>query len=1364
MTKEKRFRYRVLAVLMTAVFAMSTLSAGKVSAAGTGAEGTVTDEAAQIISADEASQNEVSEVPADEVSQNEEPEIPADRVSSADEEEKITDDYIIIDGVKRYLNKDNDADISVGMVTGSGDPHISSLSTLPQKYDSRDYGYVTPVKDQSSDGTCWSFTACAAAESSLLKKTNRTVSMDFSENQLAYFFYNHTADPLGLTAGDKTECTGYVEEDEDSVVPANYVNRGGNSIFTMMNMAAWETVLQQNDDSETDGYTRDIHDGTMYPLDKGLAYNGTYHLENAYVINKTDIASVKRAVMDYGAVGTMMYVAQSFYLMSENGYKYYEDTEDIGNVNHVVTIVGWDDTISADSFSYTKQKPAGDGAWLIKNSWGVGSKYMDQGYFWLSYYSFDQLSGADVVFDMGLSDNYARNYQYDGGCGSYDTSDLGYASVPAEGNIYTAFGSTDTDKTETIEAVGFGSYNTDVSYTVKIYTGVSSASDPESGTLAETQSGTTSYAGFYTVSLNKPVAVSKGEKYSVVIYASGSNSFMVDATYKNSDWIKFTSSTAKGQSFAKLNGSAWTDMNSKKVAMRVKAYTNFKKLLASSTVSAAGIADQDYTGSPIEPEFSLTAISDGKELIKGTDYTAEYESNTGIGTATVTCTGINDYSGTCSFTFNIVGIDMSKVSINDIPDQIYTGTALRPDVDSVYGGNELVNGTDYTLSYSNNVNPGEATVSVKGRGCYFGSVSKNFSIKSGTISMTSCRCTAAAGSYTGKPLRPVTVKYAGRTLAEGTDYTISYERNTDAGTASYTVKAKDTGFTGSISGSFVIKPAGITDGMVGSIPGQSYSQPDVAVTFDGSLLKRDTDYIIISDNAAEGGKSSITVSGMGNFAGSVTRTYDLVSVSSGATGSEAGAVDISSLRFDPLGSLEYTGSSIYPELYYYKDLEWNTLSNDCCTAIYSDNENVGKATVVAVGKGKMKGTKVLNFRITKADIASASAEIQAQEYTGMPMKPAVKVTWQGKTLTEGVDFSVTYSNNTKVGKTAKATINGKGNFCGRLTAGFTIKQRDIANDEALKIIPKYGKTAPGVTVKYGTKTLRNGTDYTFTYASGMITVKGCGSFKGSESKEFDNSVIKLTNAVVSAEAVPTQDYTGYAVRPRPDVYLRADGTSLEEGEDYILSYSNNVNISKGKSIGKITVNFIGGYSGKIYVPFTIASIDLAEADTYAPNIIYSGRITKPAVTVTYHGTALKAGQSYTADYKSARKETGEYSVFIYPVKNRTSCTASNGMITVSYDVVSANIASATVRFSNAVITAKAVKSGKTVTGYKAEPKPQSVKIGNVTYRSGTDYILSYGDNTLGSSAAKGATGIGYVDIIGKGSCCGSARVYFGFKR
>ena len=151
-------------------------------------------------------------------------------------------------------------------------------------------------------------------------------------------------------------------------------------------------------------------------------------------------------------------------------------------------------------------------------------------------------------------------------------------------------------------------------------------------------------------------------------------------------------------------------------------------------------------------------------------------------------------------------ISISKASVTlSTSTYAYDGKAKTPSVTVKVGGKTLKKDTDYTVSYSNNTKVGTAKVTITGKGNYTGSVSKTYSIKNNFKKATVSDISTKA--FTGKNItQTITVKYNGKTLKKGTDYTVSYSSNKNIGTATVKVAGKGS-YTGTITKTFKINPA-----------------------------------------------------------------------------------------------------------------------------------------------------------------------------------------------------------------------------------------------------------------------------------------------------------------------------------------------------------------------------------------------------------------------------------------------------------------------------------------------------------------------------------------------------------------------------
>ena len=400
-----------------------------------------------------------------------------------------------------------------------------------------------------------------------------------------------------------------------------------------------------------------------------------------------------------------------------------------------------------------------------------------------------------------------------------------------------------------------------------------------------------------------------------------------------------------------------------------------------NTVVISDVADQTYTGSLIAPNVTVTC--NDVELVKNTDYTVSYSNNKNVGTATISITGIGDYTGTITKNFNIVARDISDTTIGSIPNQTYTGNSISALPVITYNGATLTKGTDYTLTYSNNVNVGTGTVTITGKGNFKGTTSKTFSISARAMSDTSV-ANVSSQTYTGNGISPLpTITYNNKTLKKDTDYTLSYSNNINAGTATITITGKGN-FTGTTSKTFSISARAMSDTSVANISSQTYTgnviSPLPTITYNNKTLKKDTDYTLSYSDNINVGTATITITGKGNFAGTTSKTFSI----SARAMSDTSVANISSQTYtgnviSPLPTITYNNKTLK------KDTDY-TLS-------YSDNINAGTATITITGKGNFTGMTSMTFIITQKSAEKLNiSEIANQIYTGKKIKPNVVIT------------------------------------------------------------------------------------------------------------------------------------------------------------------------------------------------------------------------------------------------------------------------------------------------------------------------------------------------------------------------------------
>lgn len=240
----------------------------------------------------------------------------------------------------------------------------------------------------------------------------------------------------------------------------------------------------------------------------------------------------------------------------------------------------------------------------------------------------------------------------------------------------------------------------------------------------------------------------------------------------------------------------------------VETTYNIQKLSMSN--ASFSVAPAYYTGSEVTPEVTVT--HSGKTLVKDRDFIVTYHNNiepsSYYNSPWVGIDGIGNYQGyvTKSFTINRADISSCTVTLSD-ESLTYTGSSLRPTVTVKSGDKELTLNQDYYVSYRNNWDAGTASAILTGTGNYTGSVTKDFTIKPLDISRYSASLSQYSYTSDGTEKCPdVTVTYGDKTLAAGTDFTVSYKDNVKEGTATVTITGAGN-YTGIINTTFTITAA-----------------------------------------------------------------------------------------------------------------------------------------------------------------------------------------------------------------------------------------------------------------------------------------------------------------------------------------------------------------------------------------------------------------------------------------------------------------------------------------------------------------------------------------------------------------------------
>lgn len=722
---------------------------------------------------------------------------------------------------------------------------------------------------------------------------------------------------------------------------------------------------------------------------------------------------------------------------------------------------------------------------------------------------------------------------------------------------------------------------------------------------------------------------------------------------------------------------------------------------AVTNCTVSGLTAKTYTGKA--QTQSITVKYRNKTLKNGKDYTVSYQNNINAGTAYVIIKGKGSYSGTVKRSFTIKpAIIYKQCTFYKIASQYYTGSQIKPVPKIKNGTTTLKNGTDFTLTYQNNVNKGTAKVYIKGKGNYSGSCSLTFSITARPVS--TLKITVPSVTYNGKAQKPaVTVKYNNYKFKNGTDYTLSYKNNTKIGTATVTVKGKGK-LSGTKSVTFKINAKPIKNAVITYNNSLTYNgstlSPAVTVKYGNATLKKNTDYTVAYSNNVNAGTGTITITGKGIYGGSVKKTFTIKKLG------------ISASAVSGTGNKVYTGSAIKPVPAV--KVGGRTLKNGTdFTVSYKNNTEPGTATLKVTGKGNYSGSVSKTFKITARAINDVEVTVPDTVFTGEQVRPDVVVSYGSYQFISDSDYTLSFKDNINIG-TASVVVTGKNHLSGSRTVTFPIEKADISSTEiAVKNATFTGSAIKSdVDVRLGNVTLKEGTHYTLSYKNNVnagtaqVTISGKGSLEGAVTKSFTIEKADILKASISASGTYAPDGVKIGINAK-------FGNYTLKSSDY--------SFAAPTAAGELTLTISGNgnFSGKATVKCNVAKADIANAKS-SLSLSTDGK--GYTVTIIYDGVLLTQDK----DYKVAVTEsaTGVSAVI-------TGIGNYGGTATIS------GISNELEAFENAVVTI-----GKVTYNGTAQLPSVTVKIGSVTLKSGTDYILSAYDNTNAGTATAVITGKG----------------------
>lgn len=558
--------------------------------------------------------------------------------------------------VPGLIPEESDFDYTMGLEPGD----MPDYEVLPQKYDTRGgvgtyKAYQTAVKNQGSNGTCWTFGTYAAVEANA--KKNDLGDLDFSEMHMAYatsnrkgnYRYGWNRTPGGNGAGG---------------------NRLYAAAYLMRSSSGFSGAVMESDDPYS---TKSFGDRDLdVTKSKKISYqvqNIQFLTDYGSVADADGIYNIKSAIMSYGGVGASMFYTgdtivgtqdETYFNKANNAY-YYDRTRDTsgkvakeGGTNHLVEIAGWDDNYPKTNFNASCQ-PDKDGAWLVKNSWG--DDWGDQGYFWISYEDTNFPIAAFCIDGVKAIDPNETVYETDykaTGAG------VGYAKE------YTAYFAKvfTPNSNETLTSVRvMVNQASDISIDCVAYDTLMG----NSYKFTARGSKAVWYPGWYTIDLapEKQVNLTANSKFAVVVKLK-TNSEGVYIAHDSSQALQ--SGINQALIPAHSDGTGWkeatgvaTNGNICSYNFCIKAVTvpGTEKSGKTALTDALVTLNQDlytYDGTAKKPVIQVN----GKAVTDGADFTIEYRDNIDVETntikpsVTITATeGNTAYTGSITKNFTI---------------------------------------------------------------------------------------------------------------------------------------------------------------------------------------------------------------------------------------------------------------------------------------------------------------------------------------------------------------------------------------------------------------------------------------------------------------------------------------------------------------------------------------------------------------------------------------------------------------------------------------------------------------------------------------------------------------------------------------
>ncbi|MBQ6624122.1 MAG: Ig-like domain-containing protein [Mogibacterium sp.] len=696
--------------------------------------------------------------------------------------------------------------------------------------------------------------------------------------------------------------------------------------------------------------------------------------------------------------------------------------------------------------------------------------------------------------------------------------------------------------------------------------------------------------------------------------------------------------------------------------------SSYQTITPTITPSSAKGYEVSYSSS----DESVVSVNSNGQLTK-----------VGMGEATITATidGRFTFSGNPITSSYVVKVPKSlsnndiKVEYNDTV--YYSGKTADIGLVIKDGNKTLVEGTDYTLSIPDNaVKPRMSgntyynyTATITGIGNYGDTLYKHFWIYK--KSLYNCNVVLSPGTveYTGTKQTPTVSVYNGDVpLTEGVDYDVtSNDGGTSVGSYSVRISACSNSdcYIGSTSETFTITQKNITESMIDAISSVTYNgsaqTPNVTLRDGARILTKNTDYTVQYSANTNAGTAKATVTGKGNYKGSVEKQFTI----------NPKSLNTATLTLTP-ASIKYNGALQKPEVNV-KDGNITLNVGQDYTLTNSGGTNVGDYDVTAAGCGNYTGEICNTFTITPANLNEATITLDQDEfaYDGQAHKPTVTVNYGGNPLTIGDDYSLSWSNQSSVNAgTYTVTISAadNSNFTGSVEKTYEITPKTVTAD--MLELGNSEFTYNGTEQKPNVSVKDNGTpldseDYEVSYSGGAdagtytVTLTGKRNYDGSTGKTFEIKPKSIENAEI--EDIQSVEYNGSA--HTPSLTVKVDDKVID-ADNYTVNYDANTNAGTAKA----TANGIGNYTGSISKNFTITPKTVTKEMVGAIGpVAYDGEAKEPDVIVTDGNKTLEKEKDYAVEY-SNNTEVGTAKATVKGKGNYT------GSIDCEFEIVSPEMA------------------------------------------------------------------------------------------